>query len=373
MLRKEAETPPKQFRKSKPEHKKYQKRKSPDDDELEVLEFVEEEGDEQQAEVVAPGGQISSGVLTSEQNRIRENIARTKLVRKGQLFHLPICSIQRPPLDPVTGRRPLEIREPHAVHVQNLKSKMKINPHATVVPFLVMVDPDQCPTVSDFHYSSSDDYTYYVIGGSHSAEARRQLVKEYPLTPFFKYAECKVYAGLTHEEAKLLAWDHNNDNDYRQKMSCIERIRFFHHEYLDALQRFGPKLHPGLRRQCLLEVGIVVDESTKSEGLRKYDSWFQLAFRTGEVWDLQDRIFSMWEHKEVKGQRAKKAKLDPHVEIKSKSRKSDLVIEELAEDMKLLPWRSLQGIKDDRLLISVLSRVAAKEFSLDEMVTEFQK
>ena len=121
-------------------------------------------------------------------------------------------------------------------------------------------------------------YTYYVIGGSHSAEARRQLTKENPLTPFFKYTECKVYAGLTHEEAKLLAWDHTNDNDYIQKMYCIECIRFFHHEYLDALQRYGPKLHPGLCRQCLLEVGIAVDESTKSKGLRKYDSWFQLAF-----------------------------------------------------------------------------------------------
>ena len=49
------------------------------------------------------------------------------------------------------------------------------------------------------------------------------------------------------------------------------------------------------------------------------------------------------------------------------------MIEELVENMKLLPWWSLQGIKDDRLLISVLSRVAAKEFSLDKMVAEFQK
>ena len=96
---------------------------------------------------------------------------KTKLVRKGQLFHLPIYSIQQPPIDPVTGRWALEIREPHSVHVQNLKSKMKINPHATVVPFLVMVDPDQCPTVADFKYNLADDYTYYVIGGSHSAEA----------------------------------------------------------------------------------------------------------------------------------------------------------------------------------------------------------
>ena len=91
---------------------------------------------------------------------------------------------------------------------------MKINPHAALVSLLVMVNPDQCPIVVDFKYNSVDDYTCYVIGGSHFVEAQRQLVKEYPLTPFFKYAECKVYVGLTHEAAKLLAWNHNNDNDY---------------------------------------------------------------------------------------------------------------------------------------------------------------
>ena len=57
----------------------------------------------------------------------------------------------------------------------------------------------------------------------------------------------------------------------------------------------------------------------------------------------------------MKGQWAKKAKVDPQVEIKSKTRKSDLIIEELQKDMKLLPWRSLQGLKDERFLISVLS------------------
>ena len=139
------------------------------------------------------------------------------------------------------------------------------------------------------------------------------------------------------------------------------------------MQKSGGRLHPNLHRQCLLEVGIAVDESTRSEGLRKYDSWFQLAFRSWEVRELQDLILSMWERKEVKGQRSKKEKWDPQIEMKSKSRKSDLIIEELPEDMKLLLWRSLQGIKDERLLVSVLSRVAVKEFNLDEMVTEFQK
>ena len=60
------------------------------------------------------------------------------------------------------------------------------------------------------------------------------------------------------------------------------------------------------------------------------------------------------------------------VNEKSKSCKSDFIIEELREYMKLLPW-SLQRINDKRLLIYVLSRVVAKEFGLEELVIEFQK
>ena len=211
----------------------------------------------------------------------------------------------------------MEIREPHKLHVENLKKKMNINPHATVVPFIVMVDPLECAELEDFDVKKHDQYNYFVSSGSHSVEARRKLIREHPTTFFFKYAECKIYVGLTTEEAKLLAWDHNNDNDYRQKMSSIERIRFFHHEYLDGKTKFGPKLYPALQRDCLHEVGIVVDDAVNSDGIRKFESWFQLAFRDGAVWDLQDQIFTMWEKKEVKGQRQKKSKVDPQLELKS--------------------------------------------------------
>ena len=64
-----------------------------------------------------------------------------KLVRKGHVFNFPITHIHRPPVDVKTGRRQLEIREPHRMHVQNLKKKIKINPNAIIVPFIVMVDP----------------------------------------------------------------------------------------------------------------------------------------------------------------------------------------------------------------------------------------
>ena len=368
-FRDEPTSPPKAPPKKIAVQRKPQKKKIREESDSEVGSSNDDE-----EERITPGGELASGVLSSEQNKLRREIMKKKLVRNGQVYNLPITHIHRPPVDPITGRRPMEIREPHKLHVQNLKRKMKINPHATVVPFIVLVDPDECDKVEKFDIRRHDQYNYFVIGGSHSAEARRQLIKEHPTTYFFKYAECKIYVGLTVEEAKLLAWDHNNDNDYRQKMSSIERIRFFHHEYLDALQTHGPKLFPALRRQCLYEVGIVIDDTVKSDGIRKYESWFQLAFRDGEVWDLQDKIFTMWENKEVNGQKQKKSKVDPQLELHgSKARKIDLTIEEAAEDMKLTPWRSLQGIKDETLLVSVLSRVVSKELSLDEMVTELNK
>ena len=133
-------------------------------------------------------------------------------------------------------------------------------------------------------------------------------------------------------------------------------------------------MFPALRRQLLHDVGIVIDDAVKSDGIYKYESWFQLAFRDGVVWELQDQIFTMWENKEVKGQRQRKGKVDPQLELKFfAAKKIDLTIKEATDDMKLTQWRSMQGIKDEQLLVSVLSRVVAKELSLEEMVIEFTK
>lgn len=81
---------------------------------------------------------------------------------------------------------------------------MKINPHAIVVPFIVMVNLDECSSLEDFNATKHDQYNYFIIGGSHLAEAKRQLVKEHPTTFFFKSTKCKIYVALTIEEAKLL-------------------------------------------------------------------------------------------------------------------------------------------------------------------------
>ena len=59
------------------------------------------------------GAELAFGVLSSEQNKIQRELMQCKLVRKGQVFNLPITHIHRPLVDVKTGRRPLHISEPH--------------------------------------------------------------------------------------------------------------------------------------------------------------------------------------------------------------------------------------------------------------------
>jgi hypothetical protein len=111
-----------------------------------------------------------------------------------------------------------------------LKALIRYNPYAHVVDYLVLVDPMEVPMREEFDRSKCFDYKYYVIGGNHSAEARRELMQEYPNNPLFETVKCIIYASLTDSEAKLLAWIHNIDNEYKMSMTFIQRVRFIHNE-----------------------------------------------------------------------------------------------------------------------------------------------
>mgnify|MGYP007067634996 CR=1 FL=1 len=66
--------------------------------------------------------------------------------------------------------------------------------------------------------------------------------------------------------------------------------------------------------------------------------------------------------------------MDAQLELKSTMAKKDRSNDSrIADNMKLSLWGAMQGIKDEQLLVSILSRVMAKESSLEEMVTEYKK
>ena len=48
-------------------------------------------------------------------------------------------------------------------------------------------------------------------------------------------------------------------------------------------------------------------------------------------------------------------------------------MKQLPEDMTITPWRTMQSVKDDKLVKSVLARVKSGELSMEEMCAEFEK
>ena len=73
-----------------------------------------------------------------------------------------------------------------------------------------------------------------------------------------------------------------------------------------------------------------------------------------------DEIFPLWENISIKNKRVKKAK--PLICGTSKTSPD---IKNLLDDMTITPWRSIQGVKDDKLIISILSRVRLGELSME--------
>ena len=83
------------------------------------------------------------------------------------------------------GQEKYQIRKPHHLHVHNLKALMRLNRYPHVVHYVVLVDPENIPVRNEFDESRCFDYNYYVFGGDHSAESKRELMQEFPKNPIF--------------------------------------------------------------------------------------------------------------------------------------------------------------------------------------------
>ena len=76
----------------------------------------------------------------------------------------------------------------------------------------------------------------------------------------------------------------------------------------------------------------------------------------------------MWENISIKNQKVKKSKVVPWT-----SGKSGPDIKNLPEDMTITPWRTMQGVKDETLIATILSWVKLGDLSMEEMCSEFDK
>jgi hypothetical protein len=245
-------------------------------------------------EIITPGVDIEDGIMKSTQNSIQNRMRRTNLVDDGHTFQFNVKQLYKP----TKGQEKYQIRKPHHLHIHNLKALIRYNPYAHVVEYLVLIDPMEVPTREEFDRSKCFDYKYYVIVGNHYAEARRELMQEYPNNSQFETIKCIIYVGLTDSEETLLTWDHNTDNEYKMSMTFIQRVIFIHNEFSEICHGESSNVDVKFHKKCCMEIRFPLDDENTKEKYRKgsdifrvLDNYFQLGFRTGQVWDLIDEIF----------------------------------------------------------------------------------
>jgi hypothetical protein len=124
-----------------------------------------------------------------------------------------------------------------------------------------------------------------------------------------------------------------------------------------------------------MEIGFPIDEESVkvknrkgSDAFRVVDNYFQLGFKNGQISDLEDDIFNLWENISIENQKVRKYK--PLIGSTSKTCPE---IKNLPDDMTITPWRMMQGVKDEKLAIVILSRVSSGELSMEEIYDEFKK
>jgi len=125
-------------------------------------------------------------------------------------------------------------------------------------------------------------------------------MQKYPNNPLFEIVKCVIYFGLTDGKANLLAWDHNKYNEHNISMNFIQRVRFIHNELSIICGGDRSNVDAKFRKVCCMEIGFPNDEESVkvkyrkgSDAFRVVDRYFQLGFKTGNIWDLVDEIFNL--------------------------------------------------------------------------------
>lgn len=261
------------------------------------------------------------------------------------------------------------VRPVDELHIENIKTLMFAKPASFNAPFLLLVDAKDCATKEDWVNDPAvyKNWKYHVIGGNHGARAKLNLYNMYKKNCFAQ-VEAWVYAGLTKTEIRLLAWQHNIDQEYRKTMTNIDKIRACHSFFLKSNMNRSKEL----KFTCCDELQLEYSEEN-CDSLLRYDPMFQIAFRCGEVWDLQDKIFSIWQKFEILGQ---KKRTSPSVTKGPKSKppkKGGKSLKKTSGDLNLGHWRALQGLTNLDHVKRLLRRVINIMISLEQMFQEGEK
>jgi hypothetical protein len=216
---------------------------------------------------------------------------------------IPIRQLHRPPLGTknLPSLQPYEIRSIMESYVQLLVDRRRLFNSTNVLPGLAipydmktnkLIDEDKKTMKRNYL-----EYNYMVIGGGHSRESMKRLHFENLDNPQFQEMAVFIYVGVTVNEGRLLARQHNSDQAFSRDMSHNEIIQMMHATYVAN----GNDKSWKTKKIALTECGYPCNSGADSIAKRWDCSW-QLACHDGETWALLSQIFKMTLKGTLKGQ-----------------------------------------------------------------------
>jgi hypothetical protein len=151
-----------------------------------------------------------------------------------EIIIIDIGNLYRPVREGQDQLRPYQLRPVQKYFLEQLKKRMEtIGVSQATVPFVLLVDPLQCAKRKKFQMDKTNQYKYYMIGENHFTCARMDLFKANFHFDSLRRRQAWIFPDVTIQEARALAWRHNVDNEFRSKMTTIQRINYLDMKYLE--------------------------------------------------------------------------------------------------------------------------------------------
>lgn len=228
--------------------------------------------------------------------------------------------------------------------VRSLEVEMEKNPAGTYGALFVVAKG--ISEKSKWQKECKDSFKYEVLGGTHLSLATKKMHKKYPENPHFSGRMCRVYVGLTDEQAVYLGAMHQQSSMFQHEITYreeVERCRMQLFGGSGEISGDPPEPRPLWRDDCSR---ILCKEK---KGLSEV---FVMARVSKDVWKEFQEVNSMCEKGRLKDQKVSAADVIRGV-------------------VSLKQWhmKPICSLSDEERLV-LLRKVKEREISLKELKNE---
>ena len=100
--------------------------------------------------------------------------------------------------------------------MNNLEAEMERNPAGSYGALCVVVKG--LSSKIEWKEEENNNHSYEVLGGTHLSLATKRLYEKYPENPHFAKRMCRIYVGLSDEQAVCLGDTHQHSFMFRHEV-----------------------------------------------------------------------------------------------------------------------------------------------------------